>query len=61
MLWVCLIVIYYTNLVNFGPTFPGKHKFSTAYISQRCCCRVTKFAIVKGLANWHLLPEFGQF
>jgi len=44
-------------LVNFGPLF-GEHKLSTAHMSDTFCHRVTKFDMIRGLANWQLIPEF---
>ena len=45
--------------MNFGPLF-REHKFLTADISHTSCERVTKFSTIRGLANGHWLPEFGE-
>ena len=46
-------------LVNFGLLF-REHTFSTADILGTFCHRVTKFGMVRGLANRHLLTKFGE-
>jgi len=46
-------------LVNFGSLL-WKHKFSTADILYTSCCSATKFGSVRGLANGHLFPKFGE-
>ena len=45
--------------MTFGPLF-REHTFLTADISDPFCSRVTKFGTVRGLANRHLLSEFGE-
>jgi len=46
-------------LVNFVPLL-RKHNFSIADISHTSCQRMTKFSMVRGLANRHLFPEFRE-
>jgi len=46
-------------LVNFGPLFRD-HKFLTVDILGTFCRRVTKFSTARGLANLHLVSEFGE-
>jgi len=46
-------------LVNFGPLF-WKHKFLTLDISGSFYRIVTKFGMVRGLANGHFFPEFDE-
>ena len=46
-------------LVNFGPLF-WEQKHSTANIADTFCWSVTKFGMVRGLANGYLFPEFGE-
>ena len=36
------------------------HKFSKADILQTSCRSATKFGMVRGIANGHLFPEFGE-
>ena len=38
----------------------GEHKFSIVYISDTSCRIATKFCVVRGLANGHFFPEFGE-
>jgi len=45
-------------LMNFGPLF-RERKFSTANISD-IFCTITKFGMVRGLANQHLFSEFRE-
>jgi len=40
--------------------FFREHKFLIADISDTSCRIATKFCMVIGLANGHLLPEFGK-
>ena len=48
---------------NFGELwtiFFGELKFSIAGISDTSCRITTKFCMVKGLANGHFFPKFGE-
>jgi len=52
----------YKVLRNFGELWSifGEHKFSTVDISDTSCRSAAIFGMVRGLANGHLLPEFGE-
>ena len=45
---------------EFWSTF-SEHKFSTADTSHTSCQRMTKFGIVRGLANYTYFPNFVNF